>query len=146
MAVTDKKIEQLLSVDVGSNEENEQLRARLAEANNKLEGLLVDIRSEVAQDTAKLRAELKSELDSRIDEAHANLRAQAESIQQSCWQDAAAVVQAQFLSIKEQMKKMADQHNATPADLLRFMEHNGAKLWEAIRSTPPDPAGGHNHN
>lgn len=138
--MTDKKIEQL-SVDVRSNEENQELKARLAEANNKLERLLVEIRSKVAEEHAKLRVELKS----RIAEADANLRAQVESqfesIQQSCWeeaaQDAAAVVQAEFLSIKEQMRKMADEQNATPVDLLRFMEQNGAELWGAIRSRPP---------
>ena len=146
MAVTDKKIEQL-SVDVRSNEENQELKAQLAVANNKLERLLVDIRSEVAEEHAKLRAELKL----RIAEADTNLRTQVESqfesIQQSCWeeaaQDAAAVVQADFLSMKEQMKRMADEQNATPVDLLRFMEQNGTELWGAIRS---QTSGGHNHN
>jgi hypothetical protein len=86
------------------------------------------------------------ELKSRIAEADANLRAQVESqfesIQQSCWEEA-AVVQAEFLSIKEQMKKMADEQNATPADLLRFMEQNGAELWGGDSF---QTSGSHNHN
>lgn len=143
MAASDQKIEQL-RVDVRSNEENQELKARLAVANNKLERLMIDIRSEVAQEHAKLRADMTS----LIAEADAKLRAQVESqfesIQQSSWeesaQDAAAVVQAEFISMKEQMRKMADEQNAMPVDLLRFMEQHGAKLWESIRSCRPCPA------
>ncbi|KAK2630767.1 hypothetical protein QOZ80_3AG0249760 [Eleusine coracana subsp. coracana] len=46
-------------------------------------------------------------------------------------QNAVAVVKTEFLSMKEQMERLAEQ-NATPMELIKFMEQNSAKLWDRI--------------
>lgn len=45
--------------------------------------------------------------------------------------DAVAAVRAESLSMKEQMERLAEQ-NATAVDLIKFMEENGAKVWDSV--------------
>lgn len=45
-------------------------------------------------------------------------------------------VRGEFASMKEQMKKLIEDNNATPVDLIGFMDENGTKLWDWIPFQP----------
>ncbi|CAL4933380.1 unnamed protein product [Urochloa decumbens] len=92
----------------------------------------------IAQVSEATVTKVAMELQSRLDEAYAkNITALLSNLtktyQEQLDRDVGAMVKT-FVSMKEQMKKMAEQ-NATPMDLIEFVEQSYAQL--PIPSHPP---------
>lgn len=52
-------------------------------------------------------------------------------------ENAATKIRAEFVSMKEQMKNLIEENNATPMDLMGFLDDNCTKLWDWIPVSMP---------
>jgi translation initiation factor 2B subunit (eIF-2B alpha/beta/delta family) len=95
---------------------------------------LAETKAQIAVECQMMIDKLRSELDESF---RSRASALLSDVQQVCQKqvdhDVGAMVKA-FVSMKEQMKKMAEQ-NATPMDLIEFMEQSYTQLQ--IPSRPP---------
>ena len=84
----------------------------------------------------KLTEEIKAKLNDVRKETSVLVSDLQKEYQKKLDHDVGAMVKT-FVSMKEQMKKMAEQ-NATPMDLIEFMEQSCSQLPIPSRYSPPE--------
>ncbi|TVU46849.1 hypothetical protein EJB05_06421 [Eragrostis curvula] len=101
-----------------------------------VQGLKAFINSEVAKVHAQCAEQVKrleefestrlKEIESRVFGTNAELATVGEQMK-----NIEEMIKTKFVSMKEQMERLVE-HNATPRDLMGFMEQNCTKLWDWI--------------
>ncbi|RLN42265.1 hypothetical protein C2845_PM01G42840 [Panicum miliaceum] len=94
-----------------------------------------ELKTQIADKIHKLMEELKSEMNGLFHKHTSALLPELQKVYQKQLDHDVGVMVKTFLSTKEQMKKMAEQ-NATPVDLIEFMEQSCTQL--PIPSSPPE--------
>ncbi|XP_051199320.2 uncharacterized protein [Lolium perenne] len=130
-------------------------KSKIHEMNRHWETAMAEYMEKSLSDTKKLRAdlvrqctELKEQTSKEIAEFHDKTRVEIESLHGQVlqmvdqivrmWNEQNTTANANLATMKEQMKKMAEEENATATELIDFVERSSPRL--SLFSNPHAPA------